>query len=578
MNWHRHWAVAAATASLVLTACNADNNLTVANTDQPDVKRALSTPDGIDAVIRGSFSSIFDATHGAAGVTAGDLSPAAMAISLESYGSVNNYSMNIRATFPRVAIDNSRGNNTATENFRDFQTLSARARTTANAIAALDKLKAGGGSLGTPSADARGRSFGFFVIGTANAELALMYDSSAASLPSLGTTDVPPLTDYNTTMATALNQLDSALAIATAAKAAGNGFSLTTSYLPTSTAMDIDSYIRLIHSLKARFRAGVARNPTERAAVNWGAVLADAQAGITSDLIFNLNASAGWDYWWLNQMAVGQGWSQMTPYYIGMADTSSGYPSWLALDRGSRAPFLILTPDRRFPQGSTRSLQSCIYGTCVVNGVIDTTLGSPATATPLPNIYFRNRLPGEDTNGEPWANSYYDHARFRQYRAGSSVGPWIFYTLAENNLLAAEALIRLNRPAEAVPYVNITRTKNNLPPFPAGSTAATRAPAQPGGSATSCVPRTPTGPGNSVECGTLFEAVKYEKRLETLFTGYVQWFIDERGWGDLPVGSAQMWPVPYQEMDARVEPFYNSQTGDQWVAATNTYGFGVGTK
>jgi hypothetical protein len=129
-----------------------------------------------------------------------------------------------------------------------------------------------------------------------------------------------------------------------------------------------------------------------------------------------------------------------------------------------------------------------------------------------------------------------------------------------------------------VPYVNITRVKNGLAPFPDGSTATTRAPTQPGGSATNCVPRTPTGTGNTLECGTLFEAVKYEKRIETLFTGYNAWFIDERGWGDLPVGSAQMWPVPYQEMDARRQPFYNSLSGPQWVAASNTYGFGAGNK
>lgn len=564
MTRYNRWAAAITAVSLgLVAACNADNSLGVTNTDQPDVARALATPDGIDAVLRGSFSAIFDATHGAAGVAAGDLTPAAMGIALESYGSVNNYSMNIRATFPRLAIDNSRGNNTATENFRDFQTLSARARTTANAVAALDKLMSGGGGLGSASANARARSFGFFVIGTANAELALMYDSAATATPALKSTDIPPLQDYNAVMTTALTQLDTAINIATAAQAAGAGFTIPDTYLPITTGLSNADYVRLVRSMKARFRAGVARNPTERAAVNWSLVLADAQAGITKDIIFNLNNSAGWDYWWLNQMAVGKGWSQMTPYYIGMADTSSGYANWVATDRASRQPFLILTPDKRFPTGETRAAQNA---------------SSPPTSAQLPSVYFRNRTSGEDTPGEAWANSFYDLTRFYQYRAGSSIGPWVWYSLAENNLLAAEALIRLNRPDEAVPYVNITRVANGLAPFPAGSTSTTRAPVQPGGSATNCVPRTPTGAGNTLECGTLFEAVKYEKRLETLFTGYNAWFIEERGWGDLPAGSAQMWPVPYQEMDARRQAYYNSLAGAQWVAASNTYGFGVGNK
>jgi hypothetical protein len=547
----------------LVAACQADNTLGVTNTDQPDVSRALATPDGIDAVLRGSFSAIFDATHGAAGVTAGDLTPAAMGISLESVGSVNNYSMNIRATIPRLPIDNSRGNNTAVENFRDFQTLSARSRTTANAVAALDKLVAGGGGLSSASANARARSFGFFVIGVANAELALMYDSAAVASPALKSTDIPALQDYNAVMTAALAQIDTAINIATAAVTAGNSFTIPDTYLPITGGLSNADYVRLARSLKARFRAGVARNPTERAAVSWAAVLADAQAGITQDIVFNLNSSGGWDYWWLNQMAVGKGWSQMTPYFIGMADTSSGYASWLAADRGARQPFLILTPDKRFPSGETRAAQNA---------------SSPATTAQLPSIYFRNRPSGEDTFGENFTNSFYDLTRFYQYRAGSSIGPWVYYSKAEDNLLAAEALIRLGRSTEAVPYVNITRVANGLAPFPAGSNDQTRAPVQPGGSATDCVPRTPTAAGNTLECGTLFESVKYEKRLETLFTGYNAWFTDNRGWGDLPVGSALMWPVPYQEMDARRESFYNSQSGAQWVAASNTYGFGVGTK
>ena len=91
------------------------------------------------------------------------------------------------------------------------------------------------------------------------------------------------------------------------------------------------------------------------------------------------------------------------------------------------------------------------------------------------------------------------------------------------------------------------------------------------------MPRTPTGAGGALECGTLFEAMKWEKRIETIFSGYAQWYHDSRGWGDLAVGTVTMWPVPYQEMDARTQPFYNSKTGDaQWQAASNTYGFGAG--
>ncbi len=44
--------------------------------------------------------------------------------------------------------------------------------------------------------------------------------------------------------------------------------------------------------------------------------------------------------------------------------------------------------------------------------------------------------------------------------------------------------------------------------------------------------------------------------METMYTGYGMWYFAGRGWGDLPEGTALYWPVPYQEMDTRREPFY----------------------
>jgi hypothetical protein len=77
----------------------------------------------------------------------------------------------------------------------------------------------------------------------------------------------------------------------------------------------------------------------------------------------------------------------------------------------------------------------------------------------------------------------------------------------------------------------------------------------------------------------MFEAMKWEKRMETLFTGYSLWFFDSRGWNDLPAGSPLMYPVPYQEMDARLTSFYNGKVGDPiWQAVGNTYGFGIGNR
>ncbi|MDB4887463.1 MAG: hypothetical protein JWN79_2901 [Gemmatimonadetes bacterium] len=555
----RHlWVATAATASLAaLSACNSDTLLSVKNTNQPDVGRAFATPDGVENVLKNGFLQTFGATHG----STTNIWAAAQATALESYGSVANFGLAQRGSIPRSVIDNTRGNPTQAENFRDFQQLFLRGRLISNAIGAFEVQLKNGASIGTALQDQRARSFGYFSMGMANGEGAMMYDSIAVVTPQLTSTEIPPLTGYKEAMAVALLQLDSAIAIATRERAARGNVSgyLPIDWMRTTSLTSLDEYLAMMRSMKARFRAGNARNPAERAAVNWAAVEADAAAGIKSDWVLELSATVGWTASWLNQMAVSTGWSGMTPAIIGMADTTSGYATWVATERGARAAFLISTPDARFPKGATRTAQIA---------------SSPALAASLPSIYFRARTPGEDTPDS--YTSFYDHARFTSYRQGGSVGSWVWMSQTEIDMLRAEALIALGRASEAVPLINRTRVRNTLPPYP---DAASRAPAQPGGSATSCVPRTPTGPGGTLECGTLFEGMKWEKRMETQFTGWSQWFFDSRGWNDLPAGSPLMYPVPYQEMDARQEPFYNGKVGDPiWQAVGNTYGFGIGNR
>jgi hypothetical protein len=92
--------------------------------------------------------------------------------------------------------------------------------------------------------------------------------------------------------------------------------------------------------------------------------------------------------------------------------------------------------------------------------------------------------------------------------------------------------------------------------------------------ASNCVPRVPVGPNfTSTACGNIMEAMKYEKRLETQFTGFVQWYVDERGWGDLVQNSGYQFPVPYQEMDARLHPFYSLGGGLPSSSGPSTYGY-----
>lgn len=553
-------------AAGALSGC--DDPLSVKNKTQPDVSLILSTPDGIEGLFRSSFQQVHSATNG----STTSLTPALLTMAGESYGTVANFGMAQRSAIPRTLIDNGRGNQVAAENRRDFQLLQRNARNISNGIKSLDAFVANGGSLGSPMADNRARAWGWFVMGVALGNVSLSYDMAAVPAPSLGPTDTPELQPYGEVNAAALQYLDSALAMANLPAAAT--MSIPNDWFRTvgGGAMSKAQFIQLVRSYKARLRAGVARTPAERAAVDWSQVAADAAAGITADVVLDLNSQAGLTNPWLSQALVNSTWSSATPMYLGMADTSGAYRLWIAPELGDlgAAPrqvggnpgafFIFHTPDSRFPKGATRAEQIASWGSRTeVNG--------------MPTVYLRARAPGDDTQGQAWGQSPYDIVRFYAYRANASNGPWVLMSATEISMLRAEADMRLNPsgPALAVQLINASRTAHNLPAYPAGATRDTRAPNHPGGGSFSCVPQTPTGGNRVVQCGTLWEAMKYEKRLETMFTGYAQWFMDHRGWGDLVVGTPTMYPVPYEEMDARVLPFYNS--APEWAAAAGTYSF-----
>jgi hypothetical protein len=253
-------------------------------------------------------------------------------------------------------------------------------------------------------------------------------------------------------------------------------------------------------------------------------------------------------------MHVSAGWSQMSPMYWGMADVSGGYDSWLATPLNSRAGFLVVTPDRRWPQGATRAAQQGA--------------AAPGTFSAMP--YIRNRSTSLDVPGDPWGTSNYDYVRYKYIRDASSTGPWPEFRPEEAQLLAAEGYIRKGQIALAAAKIDLTRTRAGLPAL-AGAVNSLTDPV-PGGS--QCVPRVPAAPGfNSTTCGNILEAMKYEMRIELAHGRFGSWFFDSRGWGDLVANTAFQFPVPNQEMDARAKPFYDMGGGGPGTAARGTYGF-----
>jgi hypothetical protein len=264
----------------------------------------------------------------------------------------------------------------------------------------------------------------------------------------------------------------------------------------------------------------------------------------------------------------------MPPFIIGMADKSGSYSDWLAQplgERGTTAGFFMVTDDLRFPQGATRSAQNS-----------DLTL---ANASPAGNLrakrYFYNRPAGDDQlSGQGWGLSNYGFVRNRSWAQATGGlardGRTTLLSMEEIQLLKAEGLYNQGNFAAAGAIVNVTRTRgmgcqnNTGTGFPgtAGCTAAQQVawggglPAitvfdattpVPGGAA--CVPKVPSPPAfNGAVCGTLWEALKWEKRIETAYMHWLSWYLDSRGWGDLAKGTPLFLPVPFQDWLARGKP------------------------
>lgn len=537
----------------LLAACSKDV-LSVTNVNNPDVTRVYATAASIEGVISTGYQQLFAGSSG--GTTSEGLHTQSHAASLEVYGSVANFGMNTRESIPRVAIFNDRGNSVQTGNTRDWTALSKLTRTAATGVQSLDRLNAAKGTLGSPAQDTRARSFGFFVNGVALGYLAMGYDSAAIVTPAVPSDVVPKLSGYAGAGKAAIQLLDSAIAIASGANATNgaNGWPLPGGWI-SGSSLTLDGYIRFVKSHRARIRAGMARTPAERAAVDWTSVIADATTGITADFIIQINNSLGWACPYdCNQINVSGGWGQVSPYYFGMADTSGFYARWLAQPVSQRdGSGLIITPDQRWPQGATRAAQ---------------TADSPL---PLPGRrYFRNHPSGEDVSGDPWGSSNYFFRRWWAISNAGNIGPYVSMSKTEMDMLAAEGYIRAGNFAAAGALIDASRAKNGLPSIGV-ITSATQSIA--GG--TGCVPQVPQAPAfATVGCGTILEAMKWEKRMETAMTGYMQWFVDSRGWGDLIEGTALHWPVPNGEMDSRVQPFYNlGGIGGKAAAPKGTYGF-----
>ena len=516
-------------------ACN-DTKLVVTNPNSGESSRVLGTPNDAEALLGTYYKRWSSGVYG----STTDLQGMAGMQSMMNYSSLANNCLNGRTPFTGASNSNAPGNVCGGEQYRLFSFMGEVNRV---ASTFLTQIKSGSLVLGNPARENRDKAFAEFLNGIAIGYTALMHDSVSVVSTGQSAQDAGTLTGYKAAADTAYAAFQRAIDLTNIVAIGDQGFPFPTTWIPSPTSWSKANFIQLVRSYRARLRANMARTPAERAAVDWTAVIADAQNGFTADHMIITNVTTGPVNSWRSQYLTFTTWHQMPPFYIGMADVSGSYAAWIAQPVGERgaASFTLVTPDLRFPQGANRAAQQA-----------DFAITSCTAANTVCKRYFVNRPAGNDVlSGAGFGFSNYDHVRFYPWAqngdgSGARNGPTPFLVKTELDMLQAEGLYRAGNYAGAAALVNVTRVANGLPAI----TAFDATSAVPGGDV-NCVPKVPVAPFNRIACGTLWDALKYEKRIETAYTHYAPWYLDGRGWGELPKDTPLFWAVPYQDLQAR---------------------------
>lgn len=272
--------------------------------------------------------------------------------------------------------------------------------------------------------------------------------------------------------------------------------------------------IALCHSYSARFLTQWPRTPEELAQVNWSLVLEHAEQGITEHFA---------------PMANGQEWSSYHRYIF--ADAGEG-PFWARVDQRLVA---ALDPSQpaRYPEVEALG-EPPLVNTEAFSA--DARLASYFLYTPF-NVFPVER-------GE-WHFSHYQYNRniIDPTFAGSGIeGPMPAFRVEDNELIWAEALLNLDRRAEAIALINNgSRVEQGaLDPLAASANPA-----------------------------DIAQAIIYERAIELLGTAPMGFWLDRRRLapreefqnmtplGGLQTGTPAQLPVPEQELRIQGLPSYS---------------------
>lgn len=480
--------------AVTATACQ---DLAITNPNLPDRARATKQPAAVESFVATSFRTWWPVgghddypawafSTMAREITSGFADFGQLEVSAEPRATWNNSPVNARSSVNEVPWAGL------------YRTISS----VNDALMAIDS----GLVITNAASTARAKAVGKFVQGISHGYLGLYFDQAYIVDEKLAvdTVTTAAFHPYPTVVAAGIAQIDSAIATAGTA-------SFT---LPASAwlyqALTRDQFVRVANSFAARLMVYSARTPAERAAVDWAEVIRRIDAGITTDFAPVAQPDILWHDWdrLIARVRTGPPSDFGRPSYwlLGPADSTNGFINWVNTPVNNRVAFRMQTTDQR------------IHAT-----------GAPATAGTYVGYNASNIF--QAARGTYRWSHYY----FRRYGTGTTwqTGSLPSMLVSEMNLLKAEGLIRTGQAAAAVPLINISRTAAGLPPVTEDGP-----PDEQG-----CVPRQLDG-----SCGSLWDALRYEKKIEGVGVSGVIAFFDARGWQELPLNTMLQLPVPGAEL------------------------------
>lgn len=427
MNSIRKLGAVMASASILLAGCQP--NLDVTNPNEPDVARALASPQDVQSLAISSVHSWY--------LSSTDYEPYAFLQTTSDVLTANfgNFGMRFNNLEPRIAYaNNSAGGDrgvTETPWNAYYGTLGA-ANDAVRAFKSGVKLTAG------QAETDKFMRLAQFSQAASLTNLALLFDKAFIVDDQTDPASPPALSSYKDVSANAVAKW-AALAASEAGK--------TDSYDPTVLPMLVgplnsSRIARIANTMAALTMAYTPRNAAEAATVNWAQVATYAAAGVGT-------GSGGAPF---DMVVIGD----FNTWYSNMVDVGAA-PSWQRVDLR-----VINRMDPTAPLKMTTTTPPA--------------KGSSADARFTSDFEYKVPIPGDPARGIYMLSPYY-HKRYFDHSTDSPTEeqtPVPYLLAAESDLVRAEALIRSNGDlALAASLINNTRvTRGHLAPAVAGDGAA----------------------------------------------------------------------------------------------------------